>query len=73
MFFQILTGFSFYLSSEFAFGSLREVWFWLDTPPLPQEKATQGIPLKKNCKKQEGLDKTLYINFISLFPIFLKT
>ena len=41
--------------------------------PLPQEKTTQGIPQKKNCKKQEGQDKTLYINFISLFPIILKS
>ena len=40
---------------------------------LHQEKTTQGTPQKKNCKKQEGQDKTLYINFISLFPIILKS
>ena len=37
-------------------------------------KNENDLKTEYNTKaKQEGLDKTLYINFISLFPIFLKT
>jgi hypothetical protein len=57
--FKTLTGIVFYLSSEFAFGSLRDVFFIWPPPPIPKEKDNTFVSeAKANSEKKTAGSKT---------------